>query len=95
MLILVLLGTVICAFAVPPVDDPETAFNEADAPISLALPTSLWVRVVIPAADLLVLPKLPMRWLGSIADERAHLLTPAPKQSFPHSLQKLLCTFLI
>jgi hypothetical protein len=95
MLILVLLGTVILAFAVPPVDDPQTAFNEADAPISLALPTSLWVRVVIPAVDLIVLPRLPLRWLGSGADQRTHVLVPAPKQSFPHSLQKLFCTFLI
>jgi hypothetical protein len=86
---------VICVFAVPPVDDPETPFNEADAPISLALPTSLWSRVVIPAPDLIVLPKLTMRWLGSGADRGAHLFAPVPKQSFPHSLQKLLCTFLI
>jgi hypothetical protein len=94
-MVLVLLGTVLYVFAVPPVDNPETAFNEADAPVSLALPTSLWVRVVLPAADSITLPKLPLSWTVaevSVYEEGFH---PAPKQLSQHSLQKLLCTFLI
>jgi hypothetical protein len=95
ILVFLLLGTVVCAFTVPPIDNPETAFNEADAPVSLALPTSLWARVVLPAADSITLPKLPLKWAVAeltLSEERSLL---APKQPSQDSLQKLLCTFLI
>lgn len=93
--VLVLLGTVLCAFAVPPVDNPETAFNEADTPVSLALPTSLGVRVVLPAADSITLPKQPLSWKVAEVGVSEEGFPPIPKQLLQRHLQKLLCTFLI
>jgi hypothetical protein len=36
MLVLLLLGELVCALAVAPVDDPETAFDETDLPANVA-----------------------------------------------------------
>jgi hypothetical protein len=97
MAILVLLGTVVCASAVLPVDDPETPINEADAPsvLELALPTFLSVNLVRPAVDSIVLTRLSRGWSGSGVDNSVHGRMPVPKQPHLHSLQNLLCTFLI
>lgn len=95
VLVLLLLGTVACASTVPPVDDPETAFDEGDAPISLALPTLLRITLSPPAADSIILPRptLCSRVWG--VDNSVHRPSPRPNRRSPYSLQKLLCTFLI
>lgn len=100
MAILVLLGTVVCASAVLPVDDPETPINEADAPsvLEFALPTSLSVNLVRPApdsVDSIILPKASRGWPGSGINYSVHRRMPVPKQLRSDSLQNLLCTFLI
>jgi hypothetical protein len=94
MMVLLLLATVICASSVPPVDDPETAINEADLQISLAPPVTT-LKVAAPAASSVHLSKLvpcrPAWGVNSSVDG----LTPVATQSSRRSLQKLLCTFLI
>ena len=100
MAILVLLGTVVCASAVLPVDDPETPINEADAPsvLEFALPTSLSVNLDRPKADSvdsIILPIQSRGWLGLGVNNSVHRRMPVPKQLRLDSLQNLLCTFLI
>lgn len=82
-------------FALPRVDLPETAFNEADAPVNVAPPVRPGIRVLQPAFDpISVLPTPP-----SVSATRPGSLVVAvaavPAQRYPHSLQDLLCTFLI
>lgn len=92
--------TVVFASAVSPVDDPETPFDEADAPsaLELALPASLGVNLVRAAADSvdsIILPIQSRGWLGSKVNNSFHGRVPVPKQLRLDSLQNLLCTFLI
>jgi hypothetical protein len=96
MLVLCLLGAAVCCCAVPGVDLPETSFNEADLPVNLAVPAQPRVPdlspIAIPAAA------LPTHSLDcgdcvvrSLVDEPAIL----PNERHLHSIQVLLCTFLI
>lgn len=94
------MATVVFASAVLPVDDPETPFNEADAPsvLELALPTSLSLNLVRPKADSedsIILPIQSRGWLGLGVNNSVHRRMPVPKQLRLDSLQNLLCTFLI
>ena len=95
ILALLLLGTASCVFALPRVDLPETAFNEADAPVNVAPPVRSGIRVIQPAVDpIAVLPTLASvsaTHVGSLVVA----LAAVPTQRHPHSLQDLLCTFLI
>ena len=96
IVVLFLLGAAVCAFALPRVDLPETAFNEADAPVNLTPPARPGIRVGPPAVDpILVLPTL--QFHSAVGIDSSLLLESAavPRQRHQHSLQALLCTLLI
>ena len=88
ILVLFLLAGVFGGSAVLRVDAPETAFNESDAPVNLALPAQTPLRFVRPVSDSIVIPAgvVSIRVLGAPA---------MPTPCHPHSLQELLSTFLI
>jgi hypothetical protein len=96
MLVLFLLAAAVCCCAVPGVDLPETSFNEADLPVNLALPAQPRVPdlspLAIPAA---ALPTLPLYCTDCIVRGLAHEPAVLPNERHLHSLQVLLCTFLI
>jgi hypothetical protein len=79
------------------VDLPETAFNEADLPVNLAVPAPPRIPdtppVAIPVAAALPTPPL----VDGDGLVRSFVREPAnlPNERHPHSLQVLLCTFLI
>jgi hypothetical protein len=94
-LILVLLVAAVGVSAVPRADSPQTAFNEADAPVNLAPPCRPDVRLTPPAVDSVsVLPALPTSCARS---SMGSFIEPAvtPSRRHPRPLQNLLCTFLI
>jgi hypothetical protein len=96
ILVLFLLGAAVCVFAVPRQDLPETTFNEADTPVNLAPPVLPRIQIVRPTVDsIAVLPALPNHSTGRVANN--FVLEPAtsPRHRDSHSLQALLCTFLI
>jgi hypothetical protein len=96
MLVLVLLAGVFGGCAVPPVDLPETSFNESDAPVNLAPPSQATVRFVRPVSDPLLMPGLRFYCAGCDLSSRVPGPVATPRQRHPHySLQDLLCTFLI
>jgi hypothetical protein len=96
MLVLFLLGAAVCAGAVTGVDRPETSFNESDLPVNLALPAPPRIQdtrpVVVPVA---LLPTLPLYRADCLAHSLELEFTVLPRLRPPHSLQVLLCTFLI
>jgi hypothetical protein len=93
---LFLLGAAVCCCAVPGVDLPETAFDEADLAISPALPAQPRVQDVAPVAvPIAVLPALPLSCADCFAAGVALEPAPEPNPSQSHSRQSLLCTFLI
>jgi hypothetical protein len=89
------MATVVCASAVPRVDDPETAFNEADAMITLAPPTSVGLNSLPSASAPMIVANLSLGLLGWVVRHGAHSLARVPSHRPPDSFQKLLCTFLI
>ena len=95
LLVLFLLAGVFGGFAVLPVDLPETAFDESDVPVNLAPPSQAPLRFVRPVSDPLLMPGLRFYCAGCVVS--SFVLEPAvmPRQRHPHSLQDLLCTFLI
>ena len=95
MSVLFLLGAAVYVSAVPRVDAPETSFNEADAPVNLAPPVRASLRVVRTAVDpVVVWPTLPFYSATCVFNGR--VLGPIrPSQHRRHSLQNLLCIFLI
>src|ERR1700693_3009911 len=96
MLVLFLLAGVFGGSAVPPVDLPETTFNESDSPVNLATPSQATVRFVRPVSDPLVMPGLRFYCAGCDLRSRVPGAVATPRQRHPHySLQDLLCTFLI
>ena len=98
ILVIFLLGTAVCAFALPRVDLPETAFNEADAPVNLAPPAQPGIRIAVapPTVNpIAVLPTLPPHSATYVAGSVVLESTSAPKHRDHNSLQDLLCTFLI
>ena len=96
MLVVLLLAGVFRGSAVPPADLPETSFNESDAPLNLAPPSQVTIRLVRPVSDPLVMPGLRFNCAGCDLSSRAlgAAAMPVP-QRHPHFLQDLLCTFLI
>ena len=96
-LILVLLGTVLCASAVLRTDDPETLVNEADAPsvLEVALPASVGIKLVPPEVNSILRSKLVSHWAAWVPSSNPRELAAVAQQRYQHSLQKLLCTFLI
>jgi hypothetical protein len=91
-----LLGTAVFVSAVPRMDSPETSFNESDAPVNLAPAARPNVRLVPPSVDpLTILPALPL----NVARQAIHSLpiesAAVSRLGHKHSLQDILCTFLI
>jgi len=96
ILVLFLLGAAICAIALPRADQPETAFNEADAPVNLAPPVRATIRVTPPTVSpMVVLPTLRFRSAVGIDSSLSLESAAMPRQRHQHSLQDLLCTLLI
>ena len=95
MLVLLLLAGVFGGAAIPPVDLPETTFNESDAPVNLAPASQATVRFVPPVSDPLVMPGLRFYCAGCVVSSRVLAAAAMPGQRHPHSFQDLLCTFLI
>jgi hypothetical protein len=95
MLVLVLLAGVFGGCAVPPVDLPETNFDESDAPVNLAIPLQATVRFVRPVSDPLVMPGLRFNCARCDLSRRTLEAAATPRQRHPHSLQDLTCALLI
>jgi hypothetical protein len=95
MVLLLLLGSVISASAVPVVDNPETVFNELDAPVNLAPSALPRIRLAPPVADSTALPKLPLCCRASLAKDFPRELPPRAMLYHPYSVQTLFCSFLI
>ena len=96
MLIAILMGATVCCCAVPGVDLPETAFNEADLPVNLALPAPPRIPDLAPVVvPIVALPTLPLFCADCRVSRLALAPAVLPTQHHPHSLQVLLCTFLI
>ena len=96
LLVLLLLAGVFGGSAVLPVDLPETAFDESDAPVNLARPSQTPLRSVRPVSDPLVMPGLRFYCAGCVVSRRVLGAVSMPTQRRPHySLQDLLCTLLI
>ena len=95
MLVLVLLAGVCGGCVVPPVDLPETNFDESDTPVNLAPPSQATVRFARPVSDLLVMPGLGFYCAGCDLSSRVPGAAAIPRQRHSHSLQDVLCTFLI
>jgi hypothetical protein len=94
--VLLLLGAVICVSAIPQTDLPETSYNEVDTPVNQAPPVVPGIRFVRPAFTPVILSKQvyeATRGVGAQAHDRRSSSTPV--KIAPHSLQDLLCTFLI
>jgi hypothetical protein len=90
--ILVLLcGTIVFTSSVPPVDDPDTAYNEADSAITVSLPSATTANLVLP-----VVVETNLARPSSVVPvfRYGHFVTARPVP-FVSSLQQLLCTFLI
>lgn len=94
-LVILLCATLVCVASLPAVDDPDTAFNEVDTPVNLAPPASPRINLVVPVVKAVNLPKLALDEPGWGTNNSAHELALVPKQPDSHSIQKLLCTFLI
>ena len=95
-LILFLTAAAVCASVLPRPDLPETAFNEADAPVNLAPPVLPRIQIILPAVNpIAVLPPAGDHCAGCTV--RRFLLEPAvaPRPRHSRSLRDLLCTLLI
>ena len=96
ILVLFLLSATVGAFAMPRVDRPDTAFNEADAPINLARPVGPSIRVAPPVVDpIVVLPTLQFHSAVGIVSSPLLEFAAVPRPRHQHSLPDLLCTLLI
>jgi len=88
------LGAVACVSAIPQTDLPETAYNEVDQPVNQAPPVVPGIKFVRPA----IAPAVRSRQLGALSRDvfpQEPVTTPAGAGHHSHSLQDLLCTFLI
>ena len=95
ILVLFLVTGVLGGFAVPPVDLPETGYNESDAPINLAPPSQATLSSIRPVNDPLLMSDLRFHCVGCVVNSCLLGAAAMPGQRHPHSLQDLLCTFLI
>ena len=95
-LVLFLLSAVLCVSAIPQPDLPETSYNEVDTPVNQSPPVVPSVRFVRPAIAPVILPKQVWevrRGVSSQALDWKSADTLVRRDA--HSLQDLLCTFLI
>jgi hypothetical protein len=77
---------------VPPVDSPETAYNETDAPANLATPLVARPNLVTPAAHSVVIPREQQGWWEPVTAMQVVTLRLGIRVS--HSLLDLLWTLL-
>src|SRR5439155_18816018 len=90
LLVPLLLAGVFGGFAVLPVDLPETAFDESDAPVSLAPPSTL-LSFVPSCYRPIVMPGLRFSCPGCVVGSRVIEAAAMPPQRHSHySLQDLL-----
>ena len=92
-LIFCLLGTVLL-LALPPMDMPETAFNEMDLPATVSHVALPRLRLAPPATEKIAVASLTFQRVATDSREKSHL-EPVRKSQQLLSLQPLLCTFLI
>jgi len=94
-LMVFLLGAMACAYVVPRADVPETAYNEIDSPISFAAAVPSGVKVVqLDTSPVILLEEL----AGQDRNQRPSrlaLVSLSSRIRHHHSIQDLLCTFLI
>lgn len=95
MFILLLQGAVITVSAIPQTDLPETSYNEVDTPVNQAPPAVPGVRIVRPAAAPVILPPPARESVRTVGAHAHDWNSTIGVRSAPHSLQDLLCTFLI
>ena len=89
ILALFLLAGVFSGSALRPVDLPETAFDESDAPVNLYLPPSQALAIFVrPAGG-------PLAVSSFIVTSTRLRVAAMPRPRHPQSLQKLLSAFLI
>jgi len=91
-LLILLCGTIIFATSVPAVDDPDTAYNEADASVTVSLPLADASSLITPAsasADTPRISAVEQICTSSQKSTTSNVVQPS------HSLQQMLCTFLI
>ncbi|MGA6984694.1 MAG: hypothetical protein WBZ01_01460 [Terriglobales bacterium] len=94
--VLLLMGAVVCVFAIPQTDRPETSYNEVDTPVNQAPPVVQGIRFIRPIVAPVILPRHVCEALrGVAAQARAHRADCTPVRRDLHSLQDLLCTLLI
>ena len=94
--VLFLLASVALVSAIPQTDLPETPYNEVDIPVNQAPPAVSGCRFVRPDAAPAILPN---HVCETGHGDRCQLLDRKPATPLvrrdQHSLQDLLCTFLI
>lgn len=88
---LCLLGTVLL-LALPPMDMPETAFNEMDLPATVSHVTLPRLRLAPPATEAVAVVNLIFQRPAAENHEQS---PPITKSQRVLSLQPLFCTFLI
>lgn len=90
-LLLCMLGTVLL-LALPPIDMPQTAFNEMDLPVTVSHVTLPRLRLAPPAAETVATASLTFQQAAAEYREQSQ---PITKSQRVLSLQPLFCTFLI
>ena len=90
---IVILGIFVCLSSiVPRVDAPETAYDETDAPVNLATPFVARTNIVVPAGQVVAMPR--EQQIASNSDTPVHVAMLKPGMRVSHSLLDLLCTLL-
>ena len=95
LLFFVVTSVAMC-LAIPQTDLPETNYNEVDAPVNQAPPAFRGISFVRPPVKAIILSK-------HIAEVARRISPPSIEREYdvrlfprdPHSLQDLLCSFLI
>ena len=84
-----------CVSSVPIVDDPNTAIDESNVQVNLTVPSTLSLKLIRPVANSIASLTL-ARWRTNSGDITSFReIASVPRQSRSHSIQRLLCTFLI
>jgi hypothetical protein len=97
--VMALMVSVVFVSTIPQIDLPETAYDESDAPVNQAPPVVLDTTVVHPPIAEVVLPRRIGETEGQVGRQSleqswVHRLFPRDQHD-QHSMQVLLCTFLI
>ena len=96
LIVLALMSAVVCVSAIPPIDLPETSYNEVDTPINQAPPVVSGPKFVRPVIETVILPRnADVAGYGSKFHWPAGASFDVPVRHDSHSMQDLLCTLLI